>query len=116
MHEQCEMLPVDPILTIFFLLAGYTGEGTNRSPRLYLIWNKKKLPILDGDEISTAYSVPRLMGFELKLNQFAKDATPLRVILQDVKNTMEKLADVQEEIGPPFHYAVITAEGFQRMP
>jgi hypothetical protein len=114
MREQCDVLPVDPILTTFFVLAGQTSGDKHRSSRLHLIWNKKKLPNLDGDEISVAYSVPRLMTFELKLNQFAKEATPLDVILQEMKNTMETLAEVQEEIGPPFHYAVITAEGFRK--
>ena len=44
--------------------------------RLYLIWTKKKLPQLDGDEITSAFAVPRLIRLGCKLNQLCKENAP----------------------------------------
>ena len=115
MRKRCEILPVDPIHHVYFVLGGYTAKDTQRPFRLYLLWTKKKLPQLDGDEISFAYTAPRIMGLEYKLNQLAKENAPLDNILSEIKKGMEKVAKTQEEIGPPFSYAIITKEGFHRV-
>ena len=115
MRKRCEILPVDPIHHVYFVLGGYTAKDPERPFRLYLLWTKKKLPQLDGDEISVAYTAPRIMGLEYKLNQLAKENALLDQILLEVKKGMEKVAKTQEEIGPPFSYALITKEGFRRV-
>jgi len=116
MRVQCEALPLDPIHHVHFILAGYSEKKAEDPYRLYLIWTKKKLPQLDGDEISSAFTVPRSLRLEYKLNQFSKENTPLDQILPEIKKGLERLADSQEEIGGPFSYAYITAGGFQKMP
>lgn len=115
MRKRCEILPVDPIHHVYFVLAGYTAKDPERPFRLYLLWTKKKLPQLDGDEISVAYTAPRIMGLEYKLNQLGKENAPLDQILSEVKKGMEKVANTQEEIGPPFSYAFITKGGFREV-
>jgi len=114
MRKRCEILPVDPIHHVYFVLGGYTAKDPQRPFRLYLLWTKKKLPQLDADEISFAYTAPRIMGLEYRLNQLCKEDAPLDQILSEVKKGMEKVAKTQEEIGPPFSYAFITKEGFSR--
>jgi hypothetical protein len=114
MRKRCEILPVDPIHHVYFVLGGYTAKDAQHPFRLYLLWTKKKLPHLDGDEISFAYTAPRIMGLEYRLNQLCKENAPLEKILSEVKKGMEKVAKIQEEIGPPFSYAFITKEGFSR--
>jgi hypothetical protein len=115
MRKRCEILPVDPIHHVYFVLAGYRAKEPQRPFRLYLLWTKKKLPQLDGDEISFAYTAPRIMGLEYKLNQLCRENTPLDQILSEIKKGKEKLAKTQEEIGPPFKYAFITKDGFRRV-
>jgi len=115
MRKRCEVLPVDPIHHVYFILAGYTDKDPERPFRLHLLWTKKKLPQLDGDEISFAYTAPRIIGFEYKLNQLCRENSPLDRIFPEIKKTMERLSETQEEIGPPFNYALITAEGFRRV-
>jgi 20S proteasome alpha/beta subunit len=115
MRKRCEILPVDPIHHVYFVLGGYTAKDPQRPFRLYLLWTKKKLPQLDGDEISFAYTAPRIMGLEYWLNQLCKQDAPLDQILSEVKKGMEKVAKTQEEIGPPFSYAFITREGFRKV-
>ncbi len=115
MRKRCEILPVDPIHHVYFVLAGHTAKDPQRPYRLYLLWTKKKLPQLDGDEISFAYTAPRIMGLEYRLNQLCKENTSLDQLLSEIKKGMEKLAKTQEEIGPPFSYAFITKEGFRKV-
>lgn len=113
MRTYCEILPLDPIHHVHFILAGYAGKNTQKPFQLYLVWTKKKLPLLDGDEITSAFAVPRVMRLEYNLNRFCKENKPLEEILPEIRNTLEKLSESQEEIGPPFSYAFITMEGFQ---
>ena len=104
-----------PFHYVHFVLAGYTPKDAQHPFRLYLLWTKKKLPRLDGDEISFAYTAPRIIGLEYRLNQLCKEDAPLDQILPEIKKRMEKVGETQEEIGPPFHYAFITTEGLRRV-
>ena len=115
MRKECKILPIDPIHHVYFILAGYTTQDPQRPFRLYLIWTKKKLPQLDGDEISFSYTAPRIMGLEYRLNKLCQENSPLDHILSEIKKSMEEMARTQEEVGPPFSYALITQEGFRRV-
>ena len=72
MRKKCEMLPIDPIHQVSFILAGKTEKDSAMPFRLYFLWTKKKLPQLDGDEISFAFSLPRRMGLEFQLNKMCQ--------------------------------------------
>jgi len=80
-----------------------------------LFWTKKKLLQLDGDEIAYSFTAPRIMGLEYRLNQLCKEDKPLDQILAEVRSGMKKMAQVQEEVGPPFSCAFITEEGFRKI-
>ena len=112
MRKKCEILPVDPIHYVSFILAGKTSKDEERPFRLYYLWTKKKLPRLDGEEISNAFSVPRRMVLEYQLNQLSKRDASLDDILDAVKGWVEKLR-TQGEVKSPFSWAKITEEGFQ---
>jgi len=114
MRKKCEVLPIDPIHQVSFILAGRTEKDTARPFRLYFLWTKKKLPQLDGDEISHAFSIPRRMGLEFHLNTLCKENAPLREIVDRVKEGIEKLKE-QGEIRFPVSYALITQEGYQSL-
>ncbi len=111
MRKRCETLPVDPVHHVFFVLGGYTGRDATQPFRLYLIWTKKKLPLLDGDEITRAFTVPRVMRMEHKLNRLSQENAGLDQVLSQIKRDMEEIARSQEEVGPPFSYGLITQEG-----
>jgi hypothetical protein len=70
-----------------------------------------KLPQLDGDEISSTDSVPRLIRLEYKLDQLSKENTPLPDILAEIRSNLEKQAEINDEISGPFSYAVISRAG-----
>ncbi len=113
MRKSCEVLPLDPIHHVYLILGGYTGKDAANPYRLFLLWTKKKMPQLDGEDIATAFSVPRIMSLEIKLNALCKDNAPLDELLSVVKNGMEKQARAHEEVEGPFSYALITREGFR---
>ncbi len=114
MRKKCEMLPIDPIHQVSFILAGRTKKDAARPFRLYFLWTKKKLPQLDGDEISHAFSIPRRMGLEFQLNTLCKENALLREIVDRMKEAIEKLKG-QGEICFPVSYALITQEGYQSL-
>ncbi len=112
MRKKCELLPIDPIHQVSFILSGKTDRDKDMPFRLYYIWTKKKLPQLDGDEISHAFSLPRRMGLEFQLNKMCREKAPLKEILKKVKDGMEQLKR-KEEVSGPLSFAMITQEGFQ---
>jgi hypothetical protein len=114
MRKKCELLPIDPIHQVSFVLAGKTARDPAMPFRLYFLWTKKKIPRLDGDEISYAFSLPRRMGLEFQLNKMCKEAAPLKEILKKIKEGMERLKG-QGEVGSSLSYAMITQEGYQSL-
>ena len=114
MRKKCELLPIDPIHQVSFVLAGKTERGQGDLFHLYFLWTRKKLPQLDGDEISFAFSIPRRMGLEFQLNKMCKENAPLEGILEKVKEGMERLKG-QGEVRPPLSYAMITQDGYQSL-
>ena len=114
MRKKCEWLPIDPIHQVSFVLAGRTERDPVMPFRLYFLWSKKKLPQLDGDEISHAFSVPRRMGLEFRLNKMCKENASLKEILKGVREGMEQLKS-KGEVSGPFSFATITQEGFQSL-
>jgi hypothetical protein len=114
MRKKCELLPIDPIHQVSFVLAGKTEKDQSMPFRLYFLWTKKKLPRLDGDEISLAFSIPRRMGLEFQLNKMCKENVPLEQILEKMREGMERLKN-QGELRSPFSYARITREGYQSL-
>ena len=112
MEKKCELLPIDPIHQASFILGGKTEKDQRMPFRLYFLWTKKKLPQLDGDEISYAFSLPRRMGLEFQLNKLCKENASLKQILDKVKEGMERLKE-KGEIAPSISFATITRDGYQ---
>jgi hypothetical protein len=114
MRKKCEILPIDIIHHVSFILAGKTERDQERPFRLYYLWTKKKLPQLDGDEISHAFCLPRRMGLEYQLNQMGKANASLEEIQAKAKEGMEKLR-MQGEASGPVAWARINRDGYQSL-
>ena len=111
MRTKCEFIPLDPTHQIHFLLGGYSAKNTRFPFRLFLLWAKKKLPQIDGDEIQSAFTVPRIMRLEYQLAKLCGENHPLDQVLDAAQKAMAEQAQIMDEIGPPFISATITAEG-----
>jgi len=114
MRKKCELLPIEPIHQVSFILAGRTEKDQSMPFRLYFLWTKKKLPQLDGDEISYAFSLPRRMGLEFQLNKMCKEKAPLKEISKKVIEGLERLKN-QGEISSSLAFGMITQEGYQSL-
>jgi hypothetical protein len=114
MRKKCELLPIDPIHHVSFVLAGKTAKDPVMPFRLYFLWTKKKLPQMDGDEISYAYSLPRRMGLEFQLNRMCRENASLEKILKKMEEEVERLRE-QGEVSSSFSFARITQEGYQSL-
>ena len=112
MRKKCELLPIDPIHHVSFILAGKTVKDPVLPFRLYFLWTRKKLPQLDGEEISFSFSLPRRMGLEFQINKICKEKGSLAEVLEKVMEGMKRLKE-REEVRPPIAYAMITPEGYQ---
>lgn len=116
MRKTCGELPIDPIHHVHFILGGYSERNTANPFQLHLIWTKKRLPQLDSDEITSAYSVPRLIGLEVRLARLARERKAPADILPEIRKALETQAAANEEIAGPFAAGVITAKGFEQVP
>ncbi len=114
MRKKCELLPIDPIHQVSFVLGGKTEKDQSMPFRLYFLWTRKKLPQLDGDEISNAFSLPRRMGLEFRLNKMCKENAPLEEIFKKMTEGLEQLKS-KGEVSGPFSFAMITREGYQSL-
>jgi len=115
MRKTCEVIPLDPIHYVYFILGGYASTEGEDPYRLYFVWARKKLPQLDGEEISTAYTVPRRIGLELTLNELSKSNAAIGEVLKVVQEGMGKLEQL-DEVGRPFHFATVDGGGVNMDP
>jgi len=115
MRKKCELLPIDPIHHVSFVLAGKTSRDPTMPFRIYFLWTKKKIPRLDGDEISHAFSLPRRMGLEFQLNKMCKENASLKEILKKVMEGLRHLKS-QGGVGSSFSFAMINqVQGYQSL-
>jgi hypothetical protein len=115
MRKTCEIHPIDPIHQVSFILGGYTAKDAQNPYHLYLVWTKRKLPLLDSDEISTSFSVPRIIKLEHRLHQLATQHAEMDQVMTVVRQELEKLAKLNEEISEPLTYGFITQDGFKNL-
>ncbi len=110
LRKMCEKCPPDPIINMYLVLAGYSGNAGH----LFVIWDRPKPPKIEYNRVTDVFTLPRRMGLEFKLNQLVKEKAPLAMLAEAVKAGMEKLAGQDDSIGGPFHYVTITKAGISR--
>lgn len=113
MRKTCEIQPIDPIHQVTFILGGYSKTDQEQPFHMYLLWTKRKLPLLDSDEIGVSFSVPRIIKLEHRLHQIVKQGAELDEVTTVVRQEMEKLAERDEEVSEPLAYAYISQDGFK---
>jgi len=115
MRKSCEVQPIDPVHQVNFILAGYNAKDQQNPFQLYLLWTKRKLPLLDSDEIGTAFSVPRIIKVEHRLHALATRNAGLDEVMSETRRSLEQQAQINAEVSEPLHFAVISADGFKRV-
>jgi hypothetical protein len=111
LRRMCQRVPPDPIINMYLLLAGYSQATPDHPGHLFVIWDRPQPPKIEYNRVTDVYTLPRRMGLEYKLNELIKQKAPLARLVEAAKAGMEKLAAQDSSIGPPYHYATITAQG-----
>ena len=115
MRRTCKTHPIEPVHQVTFILAGYTPHNIENPFQMHLIWTKRKLPMLDSDEIGTAFSVPRILKIEHRLNKMVDQGAGLDAVMTEVRKGMEQQIKISDEVSEPLSYAWIAEDGFHRL-
>ena len=113
MRKTCEIQPIDPTHQLTFILGGYTPHQNENPFQLHLIWTKRKLPLLDSDEIGTGFTVPRVIKLEHSLNQLFEQKAGLDKVVTEVRRGLESRVEEDAEVSAPLHYAMIHDGGYR---
>jgi hypothetical protein len=110
LRKMCEKCPPDPIINMYLIMAGYSGNAGH----LFVIWDRPQPPKIEYNRVTDVFTLPRRLGLEFKLNQLIKEKAPLAQLAEAAKAGMEKLAGRDESIGAPFQYVTITRGGVSK--
>lgn len=113
LRKACEKLPLNPVINMYMLLAGYNPQKTDSPGRLFIIWDRIQPPKIESTEGTHIFTLPRRMGLEYRLNQLVAGLAPLADVVEEAKAAMEKLASQDQYVGPPFRYLTISQEGIK---
>ncbi len=114
-RKMCEKLPLDPVINMYLLLAGYSQKTPDQPGRLFIIWDRAKPPRIEYNRVTQIFTLPRRMGLEFKLNQLVSQKAHLYQVAAAARAGMEKLASQDLFIGAPYHYLTITAAGVSKV-
>ena len=115
MRKTCESHPIDPIHQVTFILAGYTPKDPQNPFQMYLLWTKRKLPMLGSDEIGTSFSVPRSFKIEHHLHQLVSQGAGLDQVMTEIRRRMEILSQSGDDVATPLSFAWISESGYKRL-
>jgi hypothetical protein len=111
LRKICTIFPPDPIVNMYLLLAGYSGQTADNPYKMFIIWDRPQPPKIEYNRVTHIFTLPRRMGLEYTLNSLVAQNAPLAQVVETAKSAMEKLAAQEERIGPPYRYLTVTAQG-----
>jgi hypothetical protein len=111
MRKMCEKLPLDPVINMYLVVAGYSTRSPESPGRLFVIWDRPKPPKIEYNRVAHVFTLPRRLGLEFRLNQLLQQQAPLSRVVEVTKAGLEKLAGQDEYIGPPYRFMTITDRG-----
>jgi hypothetical protein len=111
LRKICTILPPDPIVNMYLLLAGYSGKTPDNPYKMFIIWDRPQPPKIEYNRVTHIFTLPRRMGLEYTLNSLVAQNAPLSQVVETAKSAMEKLAAQEERLGPPYRYLTVTAQG-----
>ncbi|MEJ2069263.1 MAG: hypothetical protein P8X58_02465 [Syntrophobacterales bacterium] len=64
LRKACEKLPLNPVINMYMLLAGYSAQTPDNPSRLFIIWDRVQPPKIESTEGTHIFTLPRRMGLE----------------------------------------------------
>lgn len=99
---------------IYFLLAGYSPDLPPPGFHLALLGSEDEEP-LHLMSVGNVVVMPRNLGMEMRLFKALAAGAGLADLLKLSREFLEKMAQIKEEVGPPFYFATITLAGYQEV-
>ncbi len=98
---------------IYFILAGYIPNAPPPLFKLVLLGSEENELPLKRIQIGNVVVMPRNLGMEMRLFKALNQGADLEDVLHLSRDFLHNMAAVKEEVGPPFHFAIITSRGYQ---
>jgi hypothetical protein len=111
LRKLCTVIPPDPIINMYLLLAGYSAKTPDKPYQMFIIWDRPKPPKIEYNQVTHIFTLPRRMGLEYTLNSLVAQNAPLARVVETAKSSMDKLAARDERLGPPYRYLTVTEQG-----
>jgi hypothetical protein len=112
-HLEIHGPGIEGFRRIYFILAGYVPDRPPPPFTMVLLGSEENELPLKRIQIGNVVVMPRHLGMEMRLFQALNRGADLIGILHMSRDFLESMAAVKEEVGPPFHFATITAQGYQ---
>jgi hypothetical protein len=100
---------------VYFLIGGYSFRSQDK-PYQLAFWGSEaaELP-LRRIQIGPSVAVPRTMSGEMKLFQMCQADCELVELIEFAEMFLQKQAETNPQIGPPFRFATVTPAGFKQL-
>jgi hypothetical protein len=97
---------------IFFVVGGYSFQSRD-NPYQLALWGGEVGEIsVQRIQIGPCLSVPRTMSGEMRLFRLCQDNSSMEDLVGFAKEFLQKLAETNPHVGPPFRFGTVTETGF----
>jgi hypothetical protein len=100
---------------IYFVVGGYSFRSQDEPYQLALWGSETRQFSLQRIQIGPSVAVPRTMSGEMRLFQMCQRNCPLLELIEFAQNFLQKQAETNPQIGPPFRFGTVTPGGFTRL-
>ena len=99
---------------IYFLVGGYSFRS-ERVPYQLALWGSEKASLpLQRIQIANSVVIPRTLSGETRLFRMCQGNSPLTDLIKFAREFLQKQAETNPQIGPPFWFGTVTPKGFER--
>jgi len=104
-----------PLDEVYFVLAGHSFRDRTQPYHLHLFSSEGEGFSIKSVPTSRIIVVPRSLSMEKRLEAQKEMGSPLDPLLTLCRSFLKKRSGEGEDVGPPFHFATITASGYREM-
>lgn len=98
-----------------FIIAGYSLEDPDLQYQIYLVESENNALPFKVTPVQPLLVMPRNLSMEMRLGKALAAGLPLPALLEMCQTFLGKMAELQDEVGPPFYFATITRAGMRRL-
>jgi hypothetical protein len=99
---------------IYFLVGGYSFRS-QADPYQLALWGSEEGQVpLQRIRIANSVAIPRTLAGETRLFRMCQENSPLTDLIDFAREFLQKQAETNPQIGPPFWFGTVTSRGFER--